>query len=83
LSLIRAVEDYSPPDTTNAETTVAKTTTIGVDFPATAIINNTKTEKEMIKSIHMKNTSSDLAPKKNQTITKLLTKILEESTTVV
>jgi hypothetical protein len=54
-----------------------------VDFPATAIINNTKTEKEMIKSIHMKNTSSDLAPKKNQTITKLLTKILEESTTVV
>nr|CAG4640333.1 EOG090X0CJ3 [Daphnia pulex]SVE85104.1 EOG090X0CJ3 [Daphnia pulex] len=83
LSLIRAVEDYSPPETTNAETTVAKTTTIGVDFPATAIINNTKTEQEMIKSTHIKNTTSDLAPKKNQTITKLSTKILEESTTAV
>ena len=83
LSLIRAIEDYSPSDTINAETINVKAILTGDNVPTTEI-NNSKTEQETTEPVHVVKSTSNPAPSKtDQLITKLLPKLLGESTTMV
>ena len=70
LILIRAIADYSPSDTTNAETINGNTVLTGFKVPTTEI-NNTKNEQETTEPVHVVKSIRNSAPSKtDQLITK-------------